>query len=456
MSSEQVRRRRPPEKFRLSIDEQENVTIPLDKEGNLDYGAVMRYFRVFVKEWSAEYLAIHYAEALKEQGEEEDETVTARWIQIMEKENKVPVDPKRRWILATLLSIPATSFGLELINRTQGSIEKTLHTILKREHIDLVEHTLLLKQYCTTYSVGKSDAAIIRDVQRCITTLYKEAHLTHTAEKTKTLRLLCDYYILAADIAHQYQYFHEAINLLDTAVFIAEENFLYPQLAHALRQRGGVRLERGEITSFISDFAAAKPDFDGAITDFDQIRGIEKHLSLQTKGAMAGRIGLAYAMVSQTNKEQHFALKQLDVATAAIGVRGDDITTALILDAERCYLDRAAVYIASPMKALRSPVTAREKELGKATQQTKNDSKIRQAYNAFLRTKSFFVSGDYAMATLYAEFAIPFAQDANSRLDFARLNAFYQGLLKTPFGKSDAVADLGIALLKAQQPHLFN
>ena len=41
--------------------------------------------------------------------------ITVRWVQRVEKENKVPVDLKRRWIIATLLSIPPASFGLQAL-----------------------------------------------------------------------------------------------------------------------------------------------------------------------------------------------------------------------------------------------------------------------------------------------------------------------------------------------------
>lgn len=77
-------------------------------DGEINHGMVMRYWRKYVRKWkSAQILADIYNDVVNE-----DEIVTARTIQRMEQDNKVPMDQKRRRLLATILNIPPAYFGL--------------------------------------------------------------------------------------------------------------------------------------------------------------------------------------------------------------------------------------------------------------------------------------------------------------------------------------------------------
>src|SRR6266540_7137160 len=141
------------ERFRLPVDDDGNVIVPLDKNGNKDYGAVQRHFRIFEKHWSTEELSIRYTEALKmllgddvvEENEEEEAKVTARWIRLMEQKNRVPIDEKRRWIVATLLGIPAASFGLVPMEEFAKRQEMTIVPSKPEKHLDVGEYTTFLR-----------------------------------------------------------------------------------------------------------------------------------------------------------------------------------------------------------------------------------------------------------------------------------------------------------------------
>src|SRR5690242_11203066 len=68
----------------------------------------MRYWRKHVMQWkSAQILADVYNEILSD-----EEPLTVRAIQRMEQQNKVPIDQKRRRLLATILHLPPAYFGL--------------------------------------------------------------------------------------------------------------------------------------------------------------------------------------------------------------------------------------------------------------------------------------------------------------------------------------------------------
>jgi hypothetical protein len=55
------------------------------------------------------------------------------------------------------------------------------------------------------------------------------------------------------------------------------------------------------------------------------------------------------------------------------------------------------------------------------------------------------------------EEAIAVAQDCQGANKYlARLEALYRGLRSSEFGKNAEVAQLGVTLLKAQKPDLFN
>jgi len=455
VSTQQKQKNRPPEKFRLPLDKDGNVIIPKDKDGNPDYGAVMRYFRLFVKGWSSRYLAIRYTEVLREQGEDEDEAITARWIQLMEKENQVPKDPKRRWVLAMLLGIPAASFGLKELNQPPKVLTKTLHLILKREPINVKEYRTTLERYCASWGELGNFSEILQNILHRISSLQNEAFSTRSPEKQELLQLWCEYHILAANIALSHYRFDEAITLLDRAIIVAEDNQLYTVLSYGFRERGLVYLDKGEITAITYGYEAAKPDFDAAISTFNEAIKLEGLVSAQRHALTVLLAGGAHAHVAQSQKQLATALHMIDEAGKAIGSETDDKRIPARLDEERYHLDKAYAYLASPVKTLRFPQRAREKELDEAMKRTQG-FKTRHAENAFLQAKSYFVAGEYEMATTHAQLAIPFVQDLiNSPINFARLDALHQGLLKSPFGQSDAVAELGIKLLKAQKPHLF-
>ncbi|MBE3560098.1 MAG: hypothetical protein IMW89_12860 [Ktedonobacteraceae bacterium] len=99
---------------------------------------------------------------------EESRQITANWIYMMENQNMVPVDKKRRWLLARILDIPPLLLGLE-------SIEEVLPTHTRRifqwERVDTVEYQAVLEQYCTSWGTGRCYEAA-QDIRQRIDNLF--------------------------------------------------------------------------------------------------------------------------------------------------------------------------------------------------------------------------------------------------------------------------------------------
>ncbi len=82
-------------------------------------------------------------------------------------------------------------------------------------------------------------------------------------------------------------------------------------------------------------------------------------------------------------------------------------------------------------------------------------SKPRQANRATFWAKTYFVEEFYPVAANLAEEALLIAQEIDSPINVARVEALYRGLRASPYGKHPEVAALGIKLLRVQQPELF-
>jgi len=416
------------------------------KQGQPNYGALLRYFRQ-QQGWQVWELALYYTVALRAEGcdLEEVDAVTDQRIYAMENQNKVPTDQKRRWILATLLDIPPALFGLE-----SASPQRALFLW---KPVDVAEYRAALVQYCASFHLSGLPHSL-RDIKRRISTLHHEAPFANPAEKPEMWMLLCRYYILAGDIVRDQMGLDEGISLYSRAILVAEEQAFYDLWAFALRQRGNGYLDRGEITVGFKGFAAAQADIEAAARDMQAAQHLEPHISPHRKATIALSAGGAEAYLARDRQEQLRALKVIDLATGQIDKPADEGGITLKLDQERYHLNRAVAFLASPFQMARSPASARG-ELEAATRATEPTHKVRQAWNATLLAKSYLIEGLYPLATAHAEDALDLVKDIGSSTQLAYVEALYRGLRTSPYGKKPEVAELGIKLLRVQQPELF-
>lgn len=419
------------------------------KNGKANYGAILQYYRVLIG-WKAWELALFYSEALKSEGiEDEGKLITPSWIYMMEQQNMVPIDKKRRWLLARLLDIPPILFGLDASEQ-----DGWLSLLFGWEKVDVVEYRTALEMYCTSWGAGKIYESIL-DIKRRISNLNNEAFYTSSQEKTQMMRLLCEYFILEAVITHNQCFFDLSIESLGKAITLAQENKFYDVWSYAFRQRGSAYLEKAEISLGLGNLEGAQKDFASAVTDLDSARSFAKKISPHRKGLIDLVAGNVYAHTAQDKQELLSALEVIDAASREIGRSEDDARIPSKLDKERYYLDKGSAYIASIYEQARFPQAARN-ELDHATNVSQPLFKTRHAYGAVRYAQTYFVEKDYPMAIAYGEQALSLVKDVKSETYLAFLDGLYRGLRASPFGKESSVAQFGIELLKVQQPQLFS
>jgi tetratricopeptide (TPR) repeat protein len=412
------------------------------------YGAILRYYRVKMG-WKAWELAMLYGEAVRgEQIEDDVEAVAENWIYMMERQNMVPQDEKRRWILARLLDIPPLLFGLGMLEGA-GAVAQ----IFQWERVDVKEYRATLEQYCDSYHLGNI-LQLLHDIKGRITNLQNEIHYSSSQEKQQMAELLCGYLILAAIIVREHQNFDTAIELLTRAIIVAEGAKLYTMWAEALRQRGVIYLARGETAAFLHGIIVAQHDLDSALHDYAVAHQLTPHLSPLYQGSIFIDVGAAYASAAQDRQALRNALKIIDQGSTHIGKAADEKRFLARPDREQWHLKMAEAYLAAPLKDLCSPDLARE-QLEQAAGASSFPSKPRQARNALLLAKSYFLDGDYPMATAYTGAAIDGMQGSISPRYLARLEYLYQGLRASSYGKHTDVASLSVKLLRVQKPELF-
>jgi tetratricopeptide (TPR) repeat protein len=409
----------------------------LKKDGKPDYGAILEYFRILAG-WSREQLAFYYSEALGK------EVITASWVYHMEKENRIPIDQKRRWILARLLNIPPILFGLQDF--------KNITALFDWEPVDIAEYRTQL----AIYGKGWHSTSIFQevdDIKRRIGNLYREA--PYSSEKKEMLTLLCSYLIALGDIAHSYMRFTTAISHFDKAIKIAEQEELYDILAFALRQRGSVQMEHGEITTGLEDREAGQRHFEEAALTYQRAQRFDSKIQPIFRGLVLSCAGEAYAYIARDSEEFDAALKILDQATTYIGQQKQEelLTIGAILDEERYHMNKCTAYLSHGSK--KANALAARKELKLASSHSIN-SLSRRAYTSTLLAKSYVLSRDYEKAVIQIEEALDVVLESRSTIHLMRLDILHQQLRKTPYGNSSDVAILSTKLLKAQQPELFN
>ncbi len=378
-----------------------------------------------------------YAEALQGQGEdgEEGETITARWIRLMEQKNRVPTDEKRRWILATLLGIPAASFGLtphDPLTRLQG-ITSALSQ--GRKPLDLAKYRAFL-QSCWTLCHTKMAQSLEDEIAYRVGHLHNEVLYGNAQEYADMMHLLCYYHQLSAQIACDHHNFSDAVESMNKAYRVAKILKSCELQALVLFRRGYVFLENGYTRI--------------AVNDFDAAIALVSFISQPLRGAVQLAAGHGHAYVAQSQEDLTKALKLIDTAHNNMG-RGDiDESEHFMKFDEVTYtLDRAEALMGSPVAKLRAPDEAFAL-ISKL--KTTPDTPLLQAAIQTWEAKVYMDWGYYPIATTIAINSITNVQH---RWNILYISAIHEDLKASKYGNSKEVSNLGIALLKAQQPHLF-
>jgi hypothetical protein len=119
---------------------------------------------------------------------------------------------------------------------------------------------------------------------------------------------------------------------------------------------------------------------------------------------------------------------------------------------EGYHLNRASAWIGAANKRLRSPSHAFD---ALTLVPADENRKRRYAFSAYVQARSWFEMGDYPIATQLALDAVTIAGEIQSHVNINHIAELYQELQETNYGKSPAVAELGLQLIRVQNPSLF-
>lgn len=429
------------------------------KHGRPNYGFIL-YVHRLRRGWTGAILAFLYSEALG------NEFITANWIYIMEKQNKVPIDEGRRWILARLLDIPPKLFGLVPLAGGVAELQEEIVRGSRREKtVDVVEYRAALEKYCTQSMAGTHREAVV-DVQRRIRNLEHTIHFTYSPEKEQMIRLLCEYLIFQAIEAQRKVRFSEAIAIFSDVIVVAETHKLYDIWAHALRQRGVAYVDHGELIAGLVDFAAVKRNFEMAAANFDAAIKLKTYLSPVRYGLVLNAAGHGYIHVAKDDQQMKEALKLLDESAKAIGKDGDQSTISAKLDEERYHLTRGEALLTPHNPTLRDPVQAR-KELEMAAALSNPFYKARHISHHVRQAEAYFLEGQFpksrlcypdeqfTMAAANAEIVLNLLKATPSNVDLVRMDNLYRRLKESSYGESQDVALLGAKIMQLKHPEIF-
>ncbi len=363
----------------------------------------------------------------------------------MEQKNRVPQDPKRRWVLATLLSIPPALFGLEPLDYI-SNVEKTQHILgtIQHKSVDISEQSNGLEN-CWKLYYSSSTLPSIQEILHRIRTLRENIFYVHAQQKATMMQLLCDYHVVLACILSDQQQFDQAIDLLNVAIPIAKENDLSTSHALALYQHGIILFDRWEM----SREQRNQTDLFHAISDFDLAYKIGHSVDSQLRGAILLLAGEARANATQTEKDKTDALTMMDKGWQIAQHNTSDDKHFVKLNEERYHNNKG-----SALTAMGRPKAGID-ELCSIDGFDSPELLRRHAYNHVLQAKAYTRWGYYPMATTIARDVLTSIRNIESNINLARITNIYHNLKESSYGSSIDVAQLGVELMKTRQPQVF-
>jgi hypothetical protein len=406
-------------------------------DGQIDEGKLVRYWRKNIIEWhNTRELVALYNEFL-------NEDVSIRWWQRMEKQNKVPVDKKRRWVIARLLDISAIYLGLPFTEIATYS-EKVNLPIPTTKTVNLREYEKrLLEMWASPY--GKLVEALTRiyALQRFI--VYGEEQ-----QREQAAHLLCHYLIWVGNIQRAEGYLTSAIFHLNDAITLANEKKYDDLLAKALYMKGYCHIEKWGVhrKNGHDDFVQALYNFQAA---YNAAKTSGKETSQPLQAAILAEWGSTLAHATQDAKDRSESLSKLDTSGKIVTASNFQPDPYFLnVNAEWYHIDKAEAFI-----ALHSPKLAIEEvaNIYKGNPRTKR----RYLTTTIIEAEAYISKGQIEIGAEYAIDALKVADEVSSKLHLARINYLYNSTRQhDKYKRSSDVARLGLELLKVEKPELFH
>jgi tetratricopeptide (TPR) repeat protein len=393
---------------------------------NVDYGAVVREARM-AKGWSRADLAEVYGRFFH------DDSISEDTIRMWEDYNKVPKKAKRRQVLAFLLDLPVAALGIESL----ASLALKAPDRFTIKGIDVASAATKLQEY-KTLNHASTVGPLLTDILGTIHDIHDEIPYVSATKRTQFLGLLCDYQQFVAGLYRDKSQYDEALFYQNKAYAVAKTLNDPEQLALVLWRRGITYDCQGNLEAAIADFLAAQ-------------RYQTKSVNLQ--GAIWASLGHAQAHNAKDSSEHKAALLSFDRAERLLDRAQREPDDYFIkFNVEGYHLNRASAWIGAADKKLRSPDRAFE---ALTLVPVDENRKRRYAFSAYVQARCWFEMGDYPIATQLALDAVTIAGEIQSHVNVNHIADLYQELRETSYGKSPAVAELGLQLIRVQNPSLL-
>jgi len=401
-------------------DKQGNIYGPFrrDEEGNPHGGDVVQHYRL-LKHISCKTLGLELGKS-------------ARWVQLMEKENAVPELISRRQALMRVLGIPPILLFPNLYADDDLVRLETQQKIIPAQEykgstsgsVDLRYCAEALQLYWSIYHINGAQN-VLDEVAGKMYLLHNYAATKMSGkEHRKALSLLCQYRQLTSLIAGERNDFEAAVFHLQQAIDIAEE-IKDPGLQAVSWLRRGLTY-------------SAQGNFDQAATDLRKACSFEAFIPTTLTGRILLSAGKADAHITRTEKEKREILNSLGKAGKIIRDGRTEEDTHFIKLSEGNYHE----HMASALMAMGHLTDAFE-ELQEAHETYPADQIRRHNNIDLLQVRLALQSRQYMIAASTALHTWDIAEQCGMRRNMQMFATIHQKLLNAGYGKSSDVRELG-------------
>ncbi|GCE17682.1 hypothetical protein KDK_14820 [Dictyobacter kobayashii] len=336
--------------------------------------------------------------------------------------------PRRRF-LAHLFDIPPLLLGLAALSHPSSKISQRTSAprpLIVSDRIDLEEVRARLTDFWIQNDGASQD--VFHTLDMTLKRLYECYPTTASSERLEVVTALCELHIHAANLLRDRGKFSKSLEHLnktkDLHVLLNDDELK----ADVLYRRGGLYLEKGEISLALDDYHTAEQKLN--------------NVSAPLQAAVLLETALSEARIADSKQQCTAVLKKLDQAGRIIRVErtevGREKKPYLKVDVARYHLDRAATLI-----ALGNPDEAQQELTLLSFSQL---SGRRSVYQLILQAQACFGLKEYSQAAMLVEEALPLARTMCSRVNLERIKTLYKQLQDTPFRNNPEVGRLGYLL----------
>jgi len=355
-------------------------------------------------------------------------TISAGMIYKIE-EGQLPMDAKRRAVLARMFGLSIATTGVQLIQPSRRLVQTTQ---INRKAIDVEEYRLYLQDL---WRNGAQDAeATLIDLGTRINTIHSQVLYSRT-QQSQLRELLVEFHIRTASIAKESGYTSGSLSHYTKAIVLAKESGFKDATATAYYRRAKWYIDAWNMQKGWHDLLAAEAQ-NPSPTIMGRVYSI-KGLALSRTGKLAE------------------AMREVDKSDRCINA---PVGLGSIIDFPSSIwsLNRSLTLLSAPKGA--RPDLA--EDTIRSTSIYREGEKYTR-FHGFALIEDLMLQGMIYRSKGYYPLACSMFIEAVSLMKpghiyMTTIEQEYEKLKVSSFGKSKDVAELGLKLLVLQMPHMFN